>query len=29
VQPTNGQACLSGWMNIGAGYCKKKTLGIF
>ena len=29
VTPTNGQACPSGWMNIGAGYCKKKTLGIF
>jgi len=29
VQPTNGQPCPSGWMNIGAGYCKKKTLGIF
>jgi len=29
VQPTGGKACLSGWMNIGAGYCKKKTLGIF
>ena len=29
VTPTNGKACLSGWMNIGAGYCKKKTLGIF
>ena len=29
VQPTGGQACPSGWMNIGAGYCKKKTLGIF
>ena len=29
VQPTGGNACLSGWMNIGAGYCKKKTLGIF
>ena len=29
VAPTNGEACLSGWMNIGAGYCKKKTLGIF
>ncbi|MEN9767832.1 hypothetical protein [Vulcanococcus sp.] len=29
VMPTNGQACPSGWMNIGAGYCKKKTLGIF
>ena len=24
-----GKACLSGWMNIGAGYCKKKTIGIF
>ena len=29
VAPTNGKACRSGWMNIGAGYCKKKTLGIF
>jgi hypothetical protein len=29
VQPTGSKACLSGWMNIGAGYCKKKTLGIF
>jgi hypothetical protein len=29
VAPTYGQPCLSGWMNIGAGYCKKKTLGIF
>jgi len=29
VLPTGGKACLSGWMNIGAGYCKKKTLGIF
>ena len=29
VQPTYGKACPSGWMNIGAGYCKKKTLGIF
>ena len=29
VAPTNGKACKSGWMNIGAGYCKKKTLGIF
>ena len=29
VQPTKGKPCLSGWMNIGAGYCKKKTLGIF
>ena len=24
VAPTNGEACLEGWMNIGAGYCKKK-----
>ena len=24
VAPTNGKACLSGWVNIGAGYCKKK-----
>ena len=23
VAPTNGQACKAGWMNIGAGYCKK------
>jgi hypothetical protein len=29
VKPTYGKPCLSGWMNIGAGYCKKKTLGIF
>ena len=29
VAPTNGKPCPSGWMNIGAGYCKKKTLGIF
>ena len=29
VTPSNGEACASGWMNIGAGYCKKKTLGIF
>ena len=31
VAPTYGKACLSGWMNIGAGYCKKKKgpLGIF
>ena len=31
VAPTNGQACKAGWMNIGAGYCKKKKgpLGIF
>ena len=24
VAPTNGEACKVGWMNIGAGYCKKK-----
>ena len=29
VAPTIGKACKSGWMHIGAGYCKKKTLGIF
>ena len=30
VAPTNGEACLEGWMNIGAGYRKKKKgpLGI-
>ena len=29
VAPTNGKACKEGWMNIGAGYCKKKgPLGI-
>jgi hypothetical protein len=29
VKPTYGKPCDSGWMNIGAGYFKKKTLGIF
>lgn len=24
VQPTHGQACLEGWMNVGGGYCRKK-----
>ncbi len=24
VQPTNGKACPSGWMNVGGGYCRKK-----
>ena len=24
VAPTHGKACRPGWMNIGAGYCKKK-----
>ena len=30
VAPTNNKACLSGWVNIGVGYCKKKKgpLGI-
>ena len=30
VAPTAGEACPEGWMNIGAGYCKKKKgpLGI-
>ena len=30
VAPTAGEACPTGWMNIGAGYCKKKKgpLGI-
>jgi hypothetical protein len=25
VQPTNGQACPSGWMNVGGGYCRRKN----
>jgi hypothetical protein len=29
VRPTYGKPCESGWMNIGAGYCKKKTPGLF
>ncbi|MGL6133299.1 MAG: hypothetical protein ACRC1L_03800 [Prochlorococcaceae cyanobacterium] len=24
VQPTNGQACPEGWMNVGGRYCRKK-----
>ncbi|MCT0199493.1 hypothetical protein KQ313_07360 [Synechococcus sp. CS-1325] len=24
VAPTNGEACQSGWMNIGGGYCRRK-----
>lgn len=24
MTPTNGEACPSGWMNVGAGYCRKK-----
>lgn len=29
VKPTDGKPCPAGWMNIGAGYCKKKSLGVF
>ncbi len=24
VQPTAGQPCPAGWMNVGGGYCRKK-----
>ena len=24
VQPTGGQPCQAGWMNVGGGYCRKK-----
>ncbi|WP_232756078.1 hypothetical protein [Vulcanococcus limneticus] len=24
VTPTNGKACLEGWMNVGGGYCRRK-----
>ncbi|MFY8148889.1 MAG: hypothetical protein ACOVNL_06675 [Prochlorococcaceae cyanobacterium] len=24
VQPTNGEACPEGWMNVGGGYCRRK-----
>jgi hypothetical protein len=24
MKPTNGEACPSGYMNVGAGYCRKK-----
>jgi len=24
LQPTNGQTCPEGWMNVGGGYCRKK-----
>jgi hypothetical protein len=24
VQPTEGQPCPAGWMNVGGGYCRKK-----
>ena len=23
LQPTNGQACPSGWMSVGGGYCRQ------
>ena len=24
MRPTNGESCPSGWMNVGADYCRKK-----
>ncbi|MCT0219698.1 hypothetical protein KQ304_11965 [Synechococcus sp. CS-1329] len=24
VTPTSGEACPSGWMNVGGGYCRRK-----
>ena len=24
LTPTNGEACPSGWMNVGGEYCRKK-----
>jgi hypothetical protein len=24
LRPTEGEACLEGWMNVGGGYCRKK-----
>jgi hypothetical protein len=24
LMPTDGEACLEGWMNVGGGYCRKK-----
>ena len=24
MQPTAGEACPSGWINVSAGYCRKK-----
>lgn len=24
VQPSNGQPCPEGWLNVGGGYCRKK-----
>ena len=26
MQPTDGEACPSGWMNVEAGYCRKKMI---
>ena len=28
MRPTNGEACPSCWMNVGAGYCRKKWKGL-
>lgn len=25
VRPTEGKACLEGWMNVGGGYCRRKN----
>jgi hypothetical protein len=25
VQPSRGEACPSGWMNVGGGYCRRKN----
>jgi hypothetical protein len=24
LRPTEGEACLEGWMNVGGGYCREK-----
>ena len=24
VQPTNGQPCPTGWINVGGGYCRQQ-----
>jgi hypothetical protein len=24
LMPTDGEACLEGWMNVGGGYCRRK-----
>ena len=26
VEPTKGNPCPEGWMNVGGGYCREKTL---